>query len=197
MSEINGNSEKHLASIDGLQVCITPSITADQLERVDLQPFAADKTLSIHKFLKLSVEQAEFRASFQIIDLKQVYISADAKAALRRCYLTEAFLLDKFGAHYAKTLLTVGTRGKLKGVTYLNPEANVYRHDTDNGLEIIVSGVSGEREGKTVREVHITCGPRTTQSELTSSAEVAPSLYISSTRKIPWPLLRPCLPKKS
>lgn len=91
-------------------------------------------------------------------------------------YLTEAFLLDKFGAHYAKTLLTVGTRGKLKGVTYLNPEANVYRHDTDNGLEIIVSGVSGEREGKTVREVHITCGPRTTQSELTSSAEVAPSL---------------------
>ena len=32
MSEINGNSEKHLASIDGLQVCITPSITADQLE---------------------------------------------------------------------------------------------------------------------------------------------------------------------
>ena len=106
MSEINGNSEKHLASIDGLQVCITPSITADQLERVDLQPFAADKTLSIHKFLKLSVQQAEFRASFQIIDLKQVYISADAKAALRRCYLTEAFLLDKFGAHYAKTLLT-------------------------------------------------------------------------------------------
>ena len=176
MSEINGNSEKHLASIDGLQVCITPSITADQLERVDLQPFAADKTLSIHKFLKLSVEQAEFRASFQIIDLKQVYISADAKAALRRCYLTEAFLLTKFGANYAKTLLTVGTRGKLKGVTYLNPEANVYRHDTDNGLEIIVSGVSGEREGKTVREVHITCGPRTTQSELTSSAEVAPSL---------------------
>ena len=176
MSEINGNSEKHLASIDGLQVCITPSITADQLERVDLQPFAADKTLSIHKFLKLSVEQAEFRASFQIIDLKQVYISADAKAALRRCYLTEAFLLDKFGAHYAKTLLTVGTRGKLKGVTYLNPEANVYRHGTDNGLEIIVSGVSGEREGKTVREVHITCGPRTTQSELASSAEVTTPL---------------------
>ena len=176
MSEINENAEKNLASIDGSQICITPSANAEKMERVDLQTLAADKTLSIHKFLKLSAEQAEFRANFQIIDLTQVYISADAKAALRRCYLTEAFLLNKFGANYAKTLLTVGTRGKLKGVTYVNPEANVYRHDTDNGLEIIVSGVSREREGKTVREVHIRCGPRTTKSELTSSAEVAPSL---------------------
>ncbi|MFG5779235.1 hypothetical protein ACFIQF_19415 [Comamonas sp. J-3] len=176
MSEINGNTEKNMSSINGLQVCFTPSATANKMEHVDLQPFAADKTLSIHKFLKLYAEQAEFRAHFQIIDLAQVYISAEAKAALRRCYLTEAFLLDKFGAHYAKTLLTVGTRGKLKGVTYLNPEANVYRHDTENGLEIIVTGVSGERGGKTVREVHITSGPRTTQSEQPSSAEVASSL---------------------
>jgi hypothetical protein len=181
MSEINENSEKYSASMDGLKQSPQSSegarlATADNMERVDLQSFAADKTLSIHKFLKLSADQTEFRAHFQIIDLAQVYISADAKAALRRCYLTEAFLLDKFGAHYAKTLLTVGTRGKLKGVTYLNPDANVYRHGTDNGLEIIVSGVSGKREGKTAREVHITCGSRTVQSEQALSAEVTPSL---------------------
>lgn len=181
MSEINENPEKLSASMGGLENFTqsaegTRAAATDHMERVDLQSFAADKTLSIHKFLKLSADQTEFRAHFQIIDLAQVYISADAKAALRRCYLTEAFLLDKFGAHYAKTLLTVGTRGKLKGVTYLNPEANVYRHGTDNGLEIIVTGVSGKREGKTAREVHITCGPRTVQFELAPSAEVAPSL---------------------
>ncbi|KJA09212.1 hypothetical protein RP29_17835 [Acidovorax temperans] len=155
---------------------LSDKTVADLLEKVDLQPLVADKTLSIHKRSELAIDQPEFRLQIQVFDLAYVYITAKAKAALRRCYLTPAFLLDKFGAHYAQTLLTVGTRGKLKGVTYLNPDANVYRHDTDNGLEIIVSGVSGEREGKTVREVHITCGPRTTQSELTSSAEVAPSL---------------------
>ena len=155
---------------------LSDETVADLLEKVDLQPLIADKTLSIHMRSELAIDQPEFRLHIQVFDLAHVYITAEAKAALRRCYLTPAFLLDKFGAHYAQTLLTVGTRGKLKGVTYLNPEANVYRHGTDNGLEIIVSGVCGEREGKTVREVHITCGPRTTQSELASSAEVATPL---------------------
>lgn len=149
---------------------------ADLLERVDLQPLIADKTLSIHKRSKLAIDQPEFRLHIQIFDLAHVYITAEAKAALSRCYLTPAFLLDKFGAQYSETILSTCTRGKLKGATYLNAEANVYNHATDDGQEIVVSGTCGKREGKTTREVHITCGPRIDQPALAVSSEATPSL---------------------
>lgn len=149
---------------------------ADLLEQVDLQALIADKTLSIHKRSKLSIDQPEFRLYIRIFDLAQVYITAEAKAALSRCYLTPAFLLDKFGAHYSETILSTCTRGKLKGVKYLNPKANVYRHATEDDQEIVITGVCGKREDKTTREVHITCSPRAVQSEPAPSVEVAPSL---------------------
>ncbi|NMM77656.1 hypothetical protein B2J89_13305 [Acidovorax sp. SRB_24] len=155
---------------------LSDGTVADLLERVDLQALIADKTLSIHKRSKLSIDQPEFRLHIQIFDLAQVYITAEAKAALSRCYLTPAFLLAKFGARYSETILSTCTRGKLKGLTYLNAQANVYRHATDDGQEIVVTGACGKREGKTTREVHITCSLRVAQPELTASTEVSPSL---------------------
>jgi hypothetical protein len=149
---------------------------ADLLEQVDFQPVIADKTLSIHKRSKFSLDQPEFRLYIQIFDLAHVYITAEAKAALSRCYITPAFLLDKFGAHYSETILSTCTRGKLKGMTYLNAQANTYCHATDSGQEIVVTGVCGKRDGKTTREVHITCSPRVAQSDLAASAEVAAPL---------------------
>ena len=155
---------------------LSDGTVSDLLERVDLQALIADKTLSIHKRSKLSIDQPEFRLHIQIFDLAHVYITAEAKAALSRCYLTPAFLLDKFGTQYSETILSTFTRGKLKGVTYLNPKANVYRHGTDDDQEIVITGVCGKREDKTTREVHITCSPRAVQSQPAPSIEVAPSL---------------------
>jgi hypothetical protein len=155
---------------------LSDGTVADLLEQVDLQALIADKTLSIHKRSKLSIDQPEFRLHIQIFDLAHIYITAEAKAALSRCYLTPAFLLDKFGARYSQTILSTCTRGKLKGATYLNAEANVYRHVTDDASEIVVSGICGKRDGKTTREVHITCSPRAAQPALAVSQEATPSL---------------------
>lgn len=155
---------------------LSEETVADLLEQVDLQALIADKTLSIHKRSQLSIDQPEFRLHIQIFDLAHVYITAEAKAMLSRCYLTPAFLLDKFGAHYSKTIFSSCTRGKLKGATYLNPKANAYRHATDDDQEILITGVCGKREGKTTREVHITCSSRVAQSDQAASAEVASPL---------------------
>ncbi len=138
---------------------LSDETVADLLEQVDLQALIADKTLSIHKRSKFALDQPEFRLYIQIFDLAHVYITAEAKAALSRCYLTPAFLLDKFGAHYSETILSTCTRGKLKGTMYLNSQANTYRHATDSGQEIVVTGTCGKREGKSTREVLITYGP--------------------------------------
>ncbi|PTT40406.1 hypothetical protein DBR23_08370 [Acidovorax sp. HMWF018] len=155
---------------------LSDGTVADLLEQVDLQALIADKTLSIHKRSKLSIDQPEFLLYIQIFDLAHVYITAEAKAALSRCYLTPAFLLDKFGAQYSETILSTCTRGKLKGATYLNAQANTYRHVTDNDQEIVVTGTCGKREGKITREVHITCSPRVAQPALAVSHEATPSL---------------------
>ncbi len=149
---------------------------ADLLEQVDFQALIADKTLSIHKRSKLSIDRPEFRLHIRIFDLAHVYITAEAKAALSRCYLTPAFLLDKFGAHYSETILSTCTRGKLKGTTYLNAQANTYRHATDSGQEIVVTGTCGKREGKTTREVHITCSPGVVEPVAAILEATAPSL---------------------
>ena len=51
---------------------LSDETVADLLEQVDLQALIADKTLSIHKRSKFSIEQPEFRIHIQIFDLAHV-----------------------------------------------------------------------------------------------------------------------------
>lgn len=151
--------------------------TSTALERVDLQSVMADKSLSLHKHLTLRVHRPDFCASVRVIDLAQVYITPEAKTALARSYITPAYLLDKFGTHYTGKVLSTITRGNLKGASYIDRSANVYRHSTEgDGPDLVVTGVSGERDGKPTREVHITCSPKGEAPTDSATANTEPAL---------------------
>lgn len=135
-----------------------PTVSSPQdLKRFDLIAIKSDKSLSLHKLLKTRIALDSFIANVMVIDLDQVYLSDEAAAALARCYLTAAYLLDRFGNHYKKNIVAEATRGNLKGMKYINAEANEYAHSTDDGMEIVVTGKCVELDSVKKRQIHITC----------------------------------------
>ncbi len=130
------------------------------LKRLDLSAIIADESLSLHKSLRTRIATDGLFASVKVIDLEHVYLSDEAEAALKRCYLTAPYLLDKFGKHYKESIIGTVTRGNLKGAKYINPEANEYVHPTDGGIDIVVAGKCVELDNRTTRQVHITCRPQ-------------------------------------
>lgn len=130
------------------------------IQALDLSAFKADRSLSLNKFLKTRIALDGLVASVTVIDLDHVYLSEEADAALKACYITPPYVLNKFGSHYKNHLLAVATRGNLKGVNYINGEANEYVHQTDSGIDIVVSGKCVELDNRNIRHVHITCRPQ-------------------------------------
>jgi hypothetical protein len=130
------------------------------LKPLDLSAIKSDKSLSLHKSLKTRIAFDGMVANVMVIDLDQVYMSEEAEAALKRCYLTAPYLLDKFGKHYKENLVATATRGNLKGVKYINAAANEYVHSTDGGIDIVVVGKCVELDNRTTRQIHITCRPQ-------------------------------------
>lgn len=144
----------------------------EDLKRVDLGLIKADRSLSLHKVLKTNVVNDSIMAQITVIDLDHVYLSDQATAALSRNYITPAFLIDKFGSHYKKSIMAVATSGKLKGKKYINSHANEYALATNDGIDIVVAGKCIELEGKKTRQIHITCRP--------SNAHAAPKTIIET-----------------
>ena len=128
-----------------------------KMKRLDLSAIKADESLSLHKFRTAQFNSESFVANVEVINFDQVYISDDAAAALTRCYITAPYLLDRFGSHYLKNIMATATRGKLKGVNYIDPEANTFIHETDSDMHIVVSGKCIEVDGQNLRQIHITC----------------------------------------
>lgn len=129
-------------------------------QRIDLSTIQADTSLSLHKLLKTRIAFDTLMAIATVIDLEHVYQSDKAEAALKRCYLTVPYLLDKFGNHYKKSIMGTATSGKLKGMKYINAEANEYLHPTDGGYDIVVTGKSVQLGSVMTRQIYITCRPQ-------------------------------------
>jgi hypothetical protein len=127
------------------------------VKRLDLSNIIADESLSLHHSLKTRIAFDGLFANVKVIDLEQVYMSEEAEAALKRSYLTAPYLLDKFGKQYKENIVAVATSGKLKGMKYINSEANEYVHATDDGIDVVVAGKCIELDGKKTRQIHITC----------------------------------------
>lgn len=134
------------------------------LKHHDLSAIKADKSLSLHKSLKTRIAFDGLVANLIVIDLDQVFMSDEAEAALKRCYLTAPYLLDKFGKHYKENIMATATRGNLKGAKYINAAANEYVHPTDGGIDIVVTGKCVEVDGTKARQIHITCSEQTSAS---------------------------------
>jgi hypothetical protein len=130
------------------------------LKPFDLSAIKADKSLSLHKSLKTRIAFDGLVANVMVIDPDHVYMSDEAEAALKRCYLTAPYLLDKFGKHYKENIMATATRGNLKGAKYINAAANEYVHQTDGGIDIVVTGKCVEVDNRTTRQIHITCRPQ-------------------------------------
>ena len=143
------------------------------IKKIDLSAIKDDKSSSLHKSLKTRIAVDGLLANVIVIDLDQVYLSDEAEAALKFCYLSAPYLLDKFGSHYKMNLVATVTRGSLKGETYINPEANKYVHSTGKEVDILVAGKCVEIDNRITRQIHITCRPqkpvRATDSENTSA----------------------------
>lgn len=127
-----------------------------ELKPLDLSAIKTDKSLSLHKSLKTRIAFDGMVANVMVIDLDQVYMSDDAEAALKRCYLTAPYLLDKFGKHYKENIMATATRGNLKGVKYINAAANEFVHPADGGIDIVVAGKCVEIDNRSTRQIHIT-----------------------------------------
>jgi hypothetical protein len=127
------------------------------LKPLDLSAIKADKSLSIQKSLKTRIAFDGLVANVMVIDLAHVYMSDEAEAALKRCYLTAPYLLDKFGKHYKENIMATATRGNLKDAKYINAAANEYVHPTDGGIDIVVAGKCIEIDNCSTRQIHITC----------------------------------------
>ncbi|WP_367848901.1 hypothetical protein [Rhodoferax sp. WC2427] len=130
------------------------------IKKIDLGAIKDDKSSSLHKSLKTRIAVDGLVANVIVIDLDQVYLSDEAEAALKCCYLSAPYLLDKFGGHYKKNLMATVTRGNLKGEKYINTEANEYVHSTDTGVDILVVGKCVELDNRIARQIHITCRPQ-------------------------------------
>ena len=129
-------------------------------KRLDLSEIISDESLSLHQSLKTRIAFDGLFANVKVIDPEQVYMSEEAEAALKRSYLTAPYLLDKFGKHYKENIVAVATSGKLKGMKYINSEANEYVHAPDDGIDVVVAGKCVESVGKKTRQIHITCRPK-------------------------------------
>lgn len=127
---------------------------------LDLSAFKADRSLSLNKLLKMRIALDGLVANATVIDLDHVYLSDEADTALKGCYITPPYVLTKFGNHYRNQLVATATRGNLKGMKYINDEANEYVHQTDGGVDIVVSGKCVELDSRSIRQVHITCRPQ-------------------------------------
>lgn len=143
------------------------------LKPLDLSAIKTDKSLSLHKSLKTCIAFDGMVANVMVIDLDQVYMSDDAEAALKRCYLTAPYLLDKFGKHYKENIMATATRGNLKGAKYINAEANEYAHPTDGDIDIVVAGKCVELDNRSTRQIHITCRPQQTVVKVDSENNLA------------------------
>ena len=149
---------KITAKSDPSNPLVTPD--AQTLKASDLSAIKADKTLSLHKSLKTRIALDGIVANVMVIDLDHVYVSEDAEAALKRCYLTAPYLLDKFGKHYKENIMATATRGNLKGAKYINAAANELVHPIDDGIDIVVAGKCVEIDNRSTRQIHITCRPQ-------------------------------------
>lgn len=152
-------SQTEVPSVEPDTSEFSPAMLTLNLKKLDLSAIQSDKTLPLHKLQKTRIYEEGFSALVTVIDFDHVYMAKDAGRALERCYLMPAFLLDKFGNHYKKNIITECTRGKLKGVKFLNPKANVYVHEAGVEMDIVVEGKSIEQDGKITRQIHITCRP--------------------------------------
>ena len=141
---------------------------------LDLSAFKADRSLSLNKLLKTRIALNGLVANVTVIDLDHVYLSDEADTALKGCYITPPYVLTKFGNHYRNQLVATATRGNLKGMKYINDEANEYVHQTDGGVDIVVAGKCVELDNRSVRQIHITCRPQqpAKTSELTNTFAV-------------------------
>lgn len=142
------------------QIVASATSSPQDLKNLDMSAIKADPSLPLHKQLKTRITHDSISALITVIDLDHVYLSDEAGAALSRNYLMPAFLIDKFGSHYKKKIVAVATSGKLKGMKYINSEANEYAHATDDGIDIVVTGKCVELNGKKTRQLHITCRPQ-------------------------------------
>jgi hypothetical protein len=146
------------------EIVATAISSPQEMKRLDLSAIKADKSLSLHKLLKTRIHSDNFVANVMVINLDHVYMSDEAGAALGRCYLTAPYLLDRFGSHYLKNIMATATRGNLKGLNYIDPEANTFVHETDGDMDIFVSGKCVEVDGQNLRQIHITCTEKTAAS---------------------------------
>lgn len=142
------------------QIGASETSPPQDLKRLDLSAIKTDKSLSLHKSLKTRIAFDGLVANLIVIDLDQVFMSDEAEAALKRCYLTAPYLLDKFGKHYKENIMATATRGNLKGAKYINAAANEYVHPTDGGIDIVVAGKCVEHDNRTTRQIHISCRPQ-------------------------------------
>lgn len=153
------------SSVEKAEVMTNTSL--HELKRLDLSLIQADPTLSIHASSKMRILSDDLMASVIVMDFEQVHITEEASAALARSYLTPEYLLDRFGSHYKKSILAEVTRGNLKGVQYIDSDANRFVHVTGAAMDVIVSGKCVSLDGKFTRQIHITCAESTTTSATT------------------------------
>ena len=161
-NSLNSTAQSAAKPIDrSIDTSNSPTVSSPQgLKRLDLSAIKADNSLAIHKLLKTQVTYDNIMAHITVIDLDHVYMSDAAALAFSRSYLMPAFLIDKFGTNYKKNIVAVATSGKLKGMRYINSDANEYTHATDDGTDIVVAGKCIELNGKKTRQIHITCRPQ-------------------------------------
>lgn len=146
------------ANSNSSNLLVTPA--SHSLKPVDLSAIKADKSLSLNKSLKTRIAFDGLVANVLVIDPDEVYMSDEAEAELKRCYLTAPYLLDKFGKQYKENIIATATRGNLKGMKYINAAANEYVHPTDSGMDIVVAGKCVELNNRFTRQIHITCRPQ-------------------------------------
>ena len=139
----------HTANGDLYDPSVTPASQA--LKPLDLSAMKADKSLSLHNSLKTRIAFDGLVANVMVIDLDHVYVSEEAEVALKGCYLTAPYLLDKFGKHYKENIMATATRGNLKGARYINAAANEYVHSTDGDIDIVVAGKCVELDNQVVK----------------------------------------------
>jgi hypothetical protein len=134
----------------------TPVSPLEDLKRIDLRSIQLDKSFSLHKLLESCITEDSCFAVIEVMNFDQVYISDAASQALERCYITPAFMLDRFASQYKENILVEVTRGNLKGMKYINSNANEYSHLTEDGMEIVVTGRCVEINNGKIRQIHIT-----------------------------------------
>lgn len=109
----------------------------------------------IHQYVSFRDQKNEFDATLIIMDLKNIYMSENAKKLLSKEYLNPLMLLRDYATQYKEKLISTITRGKNMGLIYFESTANEYHFISKSGIDFTVIGVLAFNEKETIRQVHI------------------------------------------